>query len=116
MSTIRPPPPSDVPDSIRVEYHIMLGMMARELNCQPEDLPLEVQVVARSALETVYNRGVVAGASEVRTPRRPTLPQMPAIAPEVEERPSQRPTEPPPAPARTSAGVYLHVRKKDDDK
>lgn len=88
--------PSEPPD-IQAELDILLGAIARELGCDTESVPLELEVVTRRALLAVFNKGF-------RRHKRvsETLPLV------LEER-SELPTERPPPSSEGNAGVYMYV-------
>ena len=89
---------------IQVELGILLASMARELRCSAEEVPLELEVVARASLEAAHAKGRALGASEARAGRiSQTLAA--ANSEEGREERSERPTEPP--PTLQTEGLYM---------
>jgi hypothetical protein len=98
---------------VQAELDILLATMARELGVGVEEMPLELEVVARASLEAAHAKGRAHGASEARGRRLSQT--FPAVAPgtpvgkEREERPTDRPPPPPQRGDPGDEGVYMYT-------
>jgi hypothetical protein len=81
---------------IQQEMDILLGAMARQLRCEPSEVPLELEVVVKASLLATYNKGF-------RRARRAsaTMPAVTESAPPPPERAEHDP----------NAGAYLYVNR-----
>jgi hypothetical protein len=88
---------------IQQEMDILLGAVARQLRCDPGEIPLELEVVVKASLLAAYNKGF-------RRARRAsaTFPAATESAPPPLEQAEHDP----------NAGVYMYVNrdKKGSDR